>query len=88
MDTLFAGHLGLDTLVYLDDLLMFAESEDELLRILNRNLQILSKAGLKCKPRKCRLFCASVHYLGYVISPEGVAPEREKIDKIRAWPFP
>ncbi len=51
-------------------------------------MQILSKAGLKCKPHKCRLFCASVHYLGYVISPEGVAPEREKIDKIGAWPFP
>ena len=64
MDTLFEGHLGIDTLVYLDDLLMFAEREEELLRILNRNLQILARAGLKCKPRKCKLFCDSIHYLG------------------------
>ena len=28
MDTLFEGHLGIDTLVYLDDLLMFAETEE------------------------------------------------------------
>ena len=79
---------GKDMLVYLDDLLMFADTVEELLDILERNLHILARAGLKCKPRKCKLFCESIHYLGYVISPEGIAPEQEKINKIRAWPFP
>ena len=40
MDTLFADHLGKDTLVYLDDLLMFADTAEELLDILERNLSL------------------------------------------------
>ena len=88
MEKLFQGHLGNDTLVYLDDLLMFADTEEELLRALDRNLAILSKAGLKCKPRKCQLFRSSLHYLGYIVSDKGIAPDAAKIDEIRQLPNP
>ena len=43
MDRLFHDHIGKDTLVYLDDLLMFAQTEAELLQSIDRNLQILEK---------------------------------------------
>ena len=88
MDRLFGEFIGKDTLVYLDDLLMFAETREGLLHALHRNLRILIEAGLKCKPRKCKLFRESILYLGFVITPKGVAPGQDKIAKIQKWPFP
>ena len=88
MDSLFETEIGKELLVYLDDILIFAETPEELLEALERSLQILIKAGLKCKPRKCQLFRPFIEYLGYVISGEGIAPDPKKIEKIKKWPTP
>ena len=48
MDSLFESKIGEELLVYLDDILVFAETPQELLDALERTLQILMKAGLKC----------------------------------------
>ena len=34
------------------------------------------------------MFREAIHYLGYVVSSEGIAPESDKVDKIKKWPFP
>ena len=88
MDELFSTEIGKILLVYLDDLLIFAKTEEELLIGLEKTLKKLIAAGLKCKPRKCKLFRDSIEYLGHVISEMGVAPDRSKIEKIEKWPFP
>ena len=75
-------------LIYLDDVLIYAESEEELINLLCNVLRRLAKAGLKCKPTKCHLFNESVHYLGYVVSREGLRMEEVKLDKIKQWPKP
>ena len=56
MDNLFQTEIGKTLLVYLDDLLMFAKTELDLLANLETTLQKLITAGLKCKPRKSQLF--------------------------------
>ena len=78
MDALFSGDISEEILTYLDDLLLFAATPEELLKSLEKTLQILIKAGLKCKPRKCQLFRPWIEYLGYIISKEGVAPDEKK----------
>ena len=88
MDALFSGLVGKVVLVYLDDLLIFAETEEELLLAIEKILQILKNAKLKCKPRKCKLFRSKIHYLGHEISKDGIAPDPAKVEKVRAWPFP
>ena len=88
LDTLFCTELGRRILIYLDDLLMFARTEAELLQALEKTLKTLIACGLKCKPRKCQLFRPSIDYLGHVISTASVAPDSKKLDKIREWPFP
>ena len=88
MDKLFETEIGRIILVYLDDILLFARTEPDLLINLEKTLQKLILAGLKCKPRKCKLFRSSIEYLGHVISEKGIAPGQEKIDRIRKWPFP
>ena len=88
MDNLFQTEIGRILLVYLDDLLLFAKTEAELLVSLEKILNKLIGAGLKCKPRKCQLFRDSIDYLGHVISEKGIAPDPKKIEKIKQWPFP
>ena len=68
MDNLFQTEIGKIILIYLDDLLLFAKTEIELLENLEKTLKKLIDAGLKCKPRKCQLFRPSIEYLGQIIS--------------------
>ena len=88
MDALFEGKIGQEILVFLDDILIFAETPEQLLDALERTLQTLARAGLKCKHRKCQLFRTFVEYLGHIISDKGIAPDPKKIEKIRDWPAP
>ena len=68
MEVLFDHQMGNEILVYLDVLLMFAETQEELLAAFDRILRVLIRAGLKCKPRKCQLLRESGDYLRPVIS--------------------
>lgn len=45
-------------------------------------------AGLKLKAKKCELFSKQVTYLGYVISPAGIATDPTKTITIETWPVP
>ena len=48
----------------------------------------LHDAGLKLKPTKCELLQDEVHYLGHVVSAEGVATDPDKIAAIHEWKAP
>ena len=48
----------------------------------------LKGAGLKIRPKKCRLLQTSVQYLGHIISGEGVRTDPAKISCVANWPIP
>ena len=50
--------------------------------------QKLIDAGLKLKESKCDFFKKEIHYLGHLISSEGIHPLPEKLDTIRNMPRP
>ena len=68
MDTLFETEIGKELLDYLEDILIFAQTSEELLAAMERTLQILITAGLKWNSLKCQLFRPFIEYLGYIIS--------------------
>ena len=43
---------------------------------------------LYCKRSKCHLFQSQVSYLGHVVSANGIAVDKHKIEAIAAWPKP
>ena len=51
--------------VYIDDILIATESEDEHLQILEEVFARLAKADLKVKKHKCKFMVRSVPYLGH-----------------------
>ena len=67
MNLIFSSHIGLDILVYLYDILVFAETLEKLLESLDFALSVLRAAKLKCKTVKCKMICKNIGYLGHVI---------------------
>ena len=48
----------------------------------------LKDAGLKLKESKCDFFRSQIHYLGHMLSAEGIQPLPEKLDSITNMPAP
>ena len=55
---------------------------------LRQVFDLLRHANLKLKPSKCKFACPKVKYLGHVVSPEGIAPDDDKIAAVRDFPCP
>lgn len=77
-----------EVLVYLDDIFIYAREPERLLEVLANVLRLLKCVNLKCRPKKCELFRTTISFLGHVVSPDGIAPDPHKLDKIRQWPRP
>ena len=64
---------GLDfAIAYLDDIVIFSNNEVEHLQHLETVFKRLQEAGLKLKESKCDFFRAQIHYLGHMLSAEGI----------------
>ena len=88
MERVLSGLHWKTLLVYLDDIITFGSTVPETISRLEEVFQRLREAGLKVKPSKCHLFQREVHYLGHVVSAEGVSTEPEKVEVVRSWPTP
>ena len=51
-------------------------------------LQRLKEFGLYCKAEKCQFGVSEVGFLGFVITPDGVGMESDRISTIEDWPAP
>ena len=74
-------------MTYLDDII-FSNSEGEHLLHLEEVFRRLRKAGLKMKRSKCDFFKSQIHYLGHLISEDGISPLPDKLDSIKNMPAP
>ena len=75
-------------MAYLDDIIIFSRNEHEHLKHIQIIFQKLIDAGLKLEESKCDFFKKEIHYLGHLISSEGIHPLPEKLDTIRNMPRP
>ena len=75
-------------MTYLDDIIIFSGNELQHLEHLEIVFSRLQDAGLKMKRSKCDFFKSEIHYLGHLISPEGISPLPNKLDCIRHMPAP
>jgi hypothetical protein len=51
-------------------------------------LQVLREHQLYAKLRKCSFYQKQIHYLGHIISKDGIVVDPEKIEAIREWSAP
>ena len=74
--------------VYLDDLLVHADSFDGALNNLREVFSLIRGAGLRLHPAKCRLLSRETEFLGHVVSARGVATNPAKVAAVQEWPTP
>lgn len=75
-------------LCYLDDLLIFSDSEEEHLEHLRQVFEVLRQQKLFASPKKCEFGRTHIDFLGHSLSPEGIRPDDTKINIIKNWPKP
>ena len=75
-------------MTYLDNIIIFSKNEEEQFKHIEIIFQKLKAAGLKLKKSKCDFFKWEIHYLGHLISVDGIQPLPEKLDSIHNMPKP
>jgi hypothetical protein len=85
MNNILNKFLGKIVLVFIDDILISSKNREEQKENLRLVLQVLREHRLYAKFSKCNLFQKKVHYLGHVISKEGVAVDPDKVRSIMEW---
>ena len=75
-------------MAYLDDIIIFSQNEEDHLKHIEIIFKKLKKADLKLKESKCDFFKKEIHYLGHLISVNGIQPLQEKLESIRSMPKP
>ena len=80
MDFIFADVPGV--LVYIDDILICASSEEQMLQRLKLVFKKLQEFNMKVRMDKCFFFMAELRYLGHIISAEGTRPDPKYVQKL------
>ena len=88
MDVAIPSELRQRVFVYLDDLLVFSDSFEEHLVLLERVAECFVKAGLTLNVKKSKFCMREVNYLGYIVGEGGIRTNDEKVASIRKYPEP
>ena len=73
---------------FFDDILVYSRGKEEHKRHVEQVLRCLLKNALVVNGGKCEFGIRRVAYLGPVISEEGVAVDKEKVNAMLVWPTP
>ena len=83
------GELNLTyALIYLDDIVIFSNTEKEHVKCLAAVFERFREHSLKLKPSKCEFFKEEINYLGHCVSTDGMKPGTDNLDGIAAMAPP
>ncbi|KAI2644730.1 Transposon Tf2-6 polyprotein [Labeo rohita] len=88
VNDVFRDMLNRWVIVYIDDILIYSNTFADHVQHVRTVLQRLIQHKLYAKEEKCQFHQESVAFLGYMISPEGVAMDESKVNAVRNWPLP
>jgi Reverse transcriptase (RNA-dependent DNA polymerase) len=75
-------------IVYIDNILIFAKTKEELQRITKQVLEKLQEHDLFLKAKKCEFCKTKIEYLSMIIEQGKIAMDSVKLGGIRDWPTP
>jgi Reverse transcriptase (RNA-dependent DNA polymerase)/RNase H-like domain found in reverse transcriptase len=75
-------------IVYMDDILIFADTKEELEKMTKLVLEKLREHDLFLKAKKCEFCQMRIEYLGMIIEKKKISMDAVKLGGIRDWPVP
>ncbi|KAJ1571235.1 hypothetical protein NDA12_003308 [Ustilago hordei] len=84
----FRDIIGIYVVVYLDDFLIFSDTEEAHVKHVTEVLTRLRSNRLFAKLPKCEFHTKTVEFLGYIIKPTGIEMDPEKVHTVKEWPMP
>ena len=82
MEKVLEGLINDACLLYLDDIIVYGDTFEEVYENLMKVMERLKKYNLKLKAKKCSLFKRSVKFLGHLVSGDGIACNPDKIKAV------
>ncbi len=81
-------HLDQFCIAYLDDIVVYSNSLEEHREHLRLIVAKLQEAGLYLKMSKCEFEMQRISFVGFIVTPEGVEMEPDRVRTIAEWPEP
>ncbi|SYW84565.1 uncharacterized protein UHO2_04504 [Ustilago hordei] len=88
INDIFRDIIGIYVVVYLDDFLIFSDTEEAHVKHVTEVLTRLRSNRLFAKLSKCEFHTKTVEFLGYIIKPTGIEMDPEKVRTVKEWPKP
>ncbi|KAL5578516.1 hypothetical protein UlMin_020215 [Ulmus minor] len=88
MNRVFTQYLDKFIIVFIDDILVYSKTPEEHEEHLRVTLQLLRDSKLYAKFSKCDFWLSKVHFLGHVVSKEGVSVDPAKVEAVSKWAAP
>ena len=88
MNMVLQDVLGRFCFIYLDDLVIYSKTAEDHIKHLDAVLEKLHQHGLRIKFTKSQLFRTQIHYLGFIVSRDGLRVNPEKVRAATEFPRP
>ena len=88
LNDVFKEVLGRGVTIYIDDILIYAATLDQLRETTIKVFDIIRKSSLFLKASKCEFEKDSIAFLGFVISSKGIGTDPAKVEAVVTFPIP
>jgi hypothetical protein len=88
MNSVFMVYLDKFVVVFIDDILIYSQNEQEHEEHLRKVLQRQLDCQLYAKLSKCKFWISKVLFLGHIINRDGLAVDPKKVAAILGWKAP
>ena len=75
-------------MVFVDDIAIYSRTEEEHLQVLEEVFERFRTHGLFLNGKKCQFMKDKIHFLGHIISSQGLHPDPQKVSAVRDMPKP
>jgi hypothetical protein len=83
MNEVLSDYLDIFCIAYLDDILIYSDNITQHREHVHLILERIRPVGLSLKPTKCEFYTHKTEYLGYIIAPEGISMDPEKVKAVK-----